>query len=231
MNTNVDKFNELGYLVVENVFSKEEISMFNEEVKTFVKENPTMPNASGISIPDFISHQNYFEKTKLMKNNEKLHSVLNNVFAGNDYRFCSHNDIGINRIVGWHKDKLNGEYAKYELVDIWDEKDGEKHEIVKVLTYLEDHSNNNDGLKLVPGSHIVREINSSGWIQLNPKVGDVIIFDQRITHRGMERQVPGSRVLVSFGFGKNNVFTKNFEKGTQMRQKHQNNSIQFKSKK
>ena len=231
MNTNIDKFNELGYLVVENVFSKEEISMFNEEVKTFVKENPTMPNASGISIPDFISHQNYFEKTKLMKDNEKLHTVLNNVFTGNDYRFCSHNDIGINRIVGWHKDKLNGQYAKYELVDIWDEKDGEKHEIVKVLTYLEDHSNNNDGLKLVQGSHTTKEINSSGWIQLNPKVGDVIIFDQRITHRGMERQVPGSRVLVSFGFGKNNVFTNNFEKGTQMRQKHQNNSIQFKSKK
>lgn len=231
MNTNIDKFNEIGYLVVENVFSKDEISMFNEEVKTFVKENPTMANASGISIPDFISHQNYFEKTKLMKDNEKLHSVLKNVFVGNDYRFCSHNDIGINRIVGWHKDKLNGQYAKYELVDIWSEKDGEKHEIVKVLTYLEDHSNNNDGLKLVPGSHIVREINSSGWIQLNPKVGDVIIFDQRITHRGMERQVPGSRVLVSFGFGKNNVFTNNFEKGTQMRQKHQNTSIQFKSKK
>lgn len=231
MNTNIDKFNELGYLVVENVFSKEEISMFNEEVKTFVKENPTMSNASGISIPDFISHQNYFEKTKLMKDNEKLHSVLNNVFAGNDFRFCSHSDIGINRIVGWHKDKLNGQYAKYELLDIWDEKDGEKHEIVKVLTYLEDHSNNNDGLKLVQGSHTTKEINSEGWIQLNPKVGDVIIFDQRITHRGMERQVPGSRVLVSFGFGKNNVFTNNFEKGTQMRQKHQNNSIQFKSKK
>jgi ectoine hydroxylase-related dioxygenase (phytanoyl-CoA dioxygenase family) len=231
MNTNIDKFNELGYLVIENVFSKEEIEVFNEEVRTFVKENPTMSNASGISIPDFIIHQNYFEKTKLMKDNEKLHSVLKNVFADNDYRFCSHNDIGINRIVGWHKDKLNGQYAKYELVDIWDEKDGEKHEIVKVLTYLEDHSNNNDGLKLVPGSHTVKEINSSGWIQLNPKVGDVIIFDQRITHRGMERQVPGSRVLVSFGFGKNNVFTNNFEKGTQMRQKHQNNSIQFKSKK
>ena len=231
MNTNIDKFNELGYLVVENVFSNEEIEVFNEEVKTFVKENPTMTNASGISIPDFIIHPNYFEKTKLMKDNDKLHSVLKNVFTGDDYRFCSHNDIGINRIVGWHKDKLNGQYAKYELVDIWDEKDGEKHEIVKVLTYLEDHSNNNDGLKLVPGSHTVKEINSAGWIQLNPKVGDVIIFDQRITHRGMERQVPGSRVLVSFGFGKNNVFTNNFEKGTQIRQKHQNSSIQFKSKK
>lgn len=57
MNTNIDKFNELGYLLVENVFSKEEISIFNEKVKTFVKENPTMPNASEISIPDFISNQ------------------------------------------------------------------------------------------------------------------------------------------------------------------------------
>jgi len=224
MNTDIKKYNELGYVVVEDVFSKEEIEEFNEEVNTFVEENPTMQNAGGISIPNFIIRENYFEKTKLMKDNEKLHTVLKKVFTGDNYRFCSHNDIGINRIVGWHKDKLNGEYAKYELDDIWNVKDGEKHEIVKVLTYLEDHSNNNDGLKIVPGSHTVREINASGWIQLNPKVGDIIIFDQRITHRGMERQVPGSRILVSFGFGKNNIFTDNFEKGTQIRQQQQNNN-------
>ena len=47
-------------------------------------------------------------------------------------------------------------------------------------------------------------------------------FDQRITHRGMNRQVKDSRILVSFGFGKNNLFTDNFEKGTVQRQNAQN---------
>jgi hypothetical protein len=34
----------------------------------------------------------------------------------------------------------------------------------------------------------------------------------------MERMVKGSRILVSFGFGKNNIFTDEFEKGTVLRQ-------------
>ena len=112
--------------------------------------------------------------------------------------------------------------SKYETVNIWDEYNGDKHEILKVLIYLEDHTRDNDGLKVVPGSHLTPKINPEGYIQLNPKIGDVIIFDQRITHRGMEKQVKYPRILVSFGFGKNNIFTDNFEKGTIIRQNRQN---------
>ena len=39
----------------------------------------------------------------------------------------------------------------------------------------------------------------------------------------MDKQVPHTRILVSFGFGKNNIFTDNFEKGTIKRQNDQNN--------
>ena len=38
----------------------------------------------------------------------------------------------------------------------------------------------------------------------------------------MENQVKQKRILVSFGFGKNNIFTDNFEKGTINRQNKQN---------
>lgn len=160
-----------------------------------------------------------------MKDNHKIQEALKIIFDGTDYRFCSHNDIGMNRIVGWHKDKLNGPVSKYETVNIWQEYEGEKHEIVKVLIYLENHNNDNDGLKIVPRSHLNPKINPKGHIQLNPDLGDVIIFDQRITHRGMNKQVRYPRILVSFGFGKNNLFTDNFEKGTVIRQNKQNNII------
>ena len=112
--------------------------------------------------------------------------------------------------------------SKYETVNIWDDYICDKHEILKVLIYLEDHSRDNDVLKLVPKSHLKQDINPDGYIQLKPKLGDVVIFDQRITHRGMERQVRYPRILVSFGFGKNNIFTDNFEKGTIIRQNTQN---------
>ena len=75
---------------------------------------------------------------------------------------------------------------------------------------------------IVPKSHLNPKIDPKGYIQLKPEIGDVVIFDQRITHRGMSKQVQYPRILISFGFGKNNIFTDNFEKGTIIRQNKQN---------
>ena len=212
---------EEGFVIVKNVFSVNEIHLIKEEIIKFIKNNKTLRNSRGITIPNFIK-RDQLKNVSNMKTNKKILDTLQEIFSGNNFRFCQHNDIGINRVVGWHKDKLNGIYDKYETVNIWSEHKGEKHEIVKVLIYLQDHTNNKDGLKLVPKSHFDKDINSNGWIQLNPSIGDVIIFDQRITHRGMENQVKEPRILVSFGFGKNNIFTDNFEKGTVIRQNEQN---------
>jgi len=210
-----------GYCIIKNVFSKEDVDRFTNVVINYVKDNKTIKRGGGITIPDFIKMPQ-LKTIADIRNNKTINNVLDEIFNGNNYRFCSHNDIGINRIVGWHKDKLNGNYAKYETVDIWSKINGETHEIVKVLLYLEDHSNNNDALKVIPGSHLLRKIDTRIVKQLKPSIGDVIIFDQRITHRGMNKQVPHTRILVSFGFGKNNIFTDNFEKGTIKRQNDQN---------
>lgn len=211
-----------GFYLLKNVFTTDEINIFRGEVNNYIKNNKVIKNAGGITIPDFIKYKE-FNITKNIINNTKINDALKDIFNGDDYRFCSHNDIGINRIVGWHKDKLNGKHASYETVNIWSNHNGEKHEIVKVLIYLQDHSDNNDGLKIVPKSHLNPQIDSSNYIQLHPSVGDVLIFDQRITHRGMDKQSSNQRILVSFGFGKNNIFTDNFEKGTIARQNEQNN--------
>ena len=64
-------------------------------------------------------------------------------------------------------------------------------------------------------------------MHLKSNIGDVIIFDQRITHRGQEHQNNlNDRILISIGFGKNNIFTKEFEEGTIRRQYDQNRNIQ-----
>lgn len=212
-----------GYIIVKHVFKPEQLKELTNVILNYIQHNKTISNARGITIPDFIKISE-LNKVSMLKENEVLHRVLNEIFEGN-YRFCSHNDIGINRIVGWHKDKLNNEYAKFETHDIWSTWKDEKHEIVKVLIYFQDHSNNNDGLKVVSGSHKTKEMDHIHVHQLRPSLGDVVIFDQRITHRGMDKQVSHPRILVSFGFGKNNIFTDNFEKGTSLRQHKQNGMI------
>lgn len=216
-----EEINKKGYLIINNVFTEEEINIFKNEILEYIKNNKTIIDSSGITIPNFIKNNNLI-KTASIKNNKIILNVLDKIFGKNKYRFCSHNDIGINRIVGWHKDKLNNKYSKYETINIWNKYNDEKHEIVKILIYLQNHSNNNNALKLVPGSHLEQKINKNGWIQLKPKIGDIIIFDQRITHSGLDKQIKETRILVAFGFGKNNIFTDNFERGTIQRQNDQN---------
>lgn len=216
------KLKTQGFFIVRNMFNANEIKIFRDEITKYSQsKSPSLFKSSGgISIPDFIKFKQ-LSNTANIRHNPKLTKILNDVFGGNHYRFCQHNDIGINRVVGWHKDKLNNEYAKYQIQNIWKKKGDQSHEILKVLIYLEDHSKNNQGLRVVPKSHLTPKINTKGNILLRPNLGDVIIFDQRITHRGMERQVKDKRILVSFGFGKNNIFTDEFEKGTILRQYNQ----------
>lgn len=216
-----NEYQKNGYIILKKIFNKNTLKKCQEEIIKYTQLNKTIKNAQGITIPDFMSRKG-FENTILLKENEKIHEALKIIFNGDDYRFCGHNDIGINRVVGWHKDKLNNIYSKFETINIWNTHEGQKHEIVKVLIYLEDHSNDNSGLKIIPGSHLNSNIKIENVKQLKPELGDVIIFDQRITHRGMDKQMDGTRILVSYGFGKNNIFTDNFEKGTIQRQNDQN---------
>lgn len=221
--TTLENLQENGYIILKNVFTEQEIESFKNEVNLYLK-NPNKKifneSSKSFSIIDFIEREEFKTIANIIKN-KAINDCLEEIFNGTNYRFCSHNDIGINRTVGWHKDKLNDEYDKFETVDIWSEEQGEKHEIVKVLIYLQE----NDGLKVVPKSHTDRNIDTNNSIELEHKIGDVIIFDQRITHRGCDKLTNKQRILISFGFGKNNIFTDNFEEGTIERQNNKNKTI------
>lgn len=217
-----------GYLIIQNFFSKSEIIYFRNLIYKFLQNNKKV-NKYIKSGKDrgkwcFGNINKYTELMPLSNiiNSSKLIEILDDIFDGKNYRFCQHSEFAFNQHRNWHKDKLNGEYSKYETQDIWKESNGEKQEIIKVGIYLQNHSNNNDSLIVVPKSHLNRKIETQGAIQLKPAIGDIIIFDQRITHRGPVNNFNYDRIMVSFGFGKNNIFTDNFEKGTIERQNHQN---------
>lgn len=210
-----------GFMILENVFSNQEIDICRSEINNYIKNNKCLKNSGGLSIPDFINMPGLENCRQLMKN-PKIYKCFDSILGPNNYRFCSHNDIGINRVgVIWHKDKLNGNSEKYQTTNIWGKKSGEEHKIFKVLIYLQESFNDKSGLKVVPKSHLDKKIKTDNSIELQPKLGDVIIIDQRITHKGMDFQVDYPRILLSFGFGKNNIFTNEFEKGTIARQMYQ----------
>ena len=129
-------------------------------------------------------------------------------------------------------DILEKKWFHYQKTDLWSEVKGEKYEIIKVLIYLQDHTNDEHALKIIPDSHLEhgfhdvsdKEVNDRGF-RLHPTPGDILFFDSRITHKGQDNQDSKNRILVTMTFGKNNIFTDEYEKGIDARQTNHKNKF------
>ena len=232
---NISELKNKGYITINNFYSITEIIKMRKIIlyNMLIKKNMLLLGNNSGSKPDFLKDKNFKDLIPLLKLND-IHKIMKDIF-NTPFHLCFHNDIGINRIVNWHKDTLNNQYKIYQTKNIWSEYNGEKHEIYKVLIYLQDHRFDNNGLTLIEGSHLIPEIKIDNPKTINNKIGDIIIFDQRITHRGqlnmnntINNTINNNRILISIGFGKNNIFTKEFEEGTIKRQNDQNNMIRIK---
>lgn len=176
----------------------------------------------GYSVPAFLDIPE-FSGAKWLVNDARLHSLLAGVFNGTEYRFASHNDVGCDFVGVWHKDVLRGNVRKYQECDVWSpDEHGERHDIVKVMFYLQDHLYDDQAMKVIPGSHVLdRTPWDTGYTALHPQMGDAVVFDQRLSHAGNTYYNPfgPGRLFMQVGFGKKNRFTDEFERGTVERQK------------
>jgi len=175
----------------------------------------------GYTVPGFLELPEFIGARWLLEDS-RLHQVLGAMFNGAEYRFASHNDIGCDFVGVWHKDILRGPVKKYQTHDLWTpDEQGDRHEIYKVLFYLQDHDDDSRSVKVVPGSHATRDISlERGYATLHPRLGDAVVIDQRISHAGNSFYDPfgSGRMFMQIGFGKANVFTDEFERGTVERQ-------------
>lgn len=213
-----------GYVIVKNIFSEKQILQCRSDIIKYHADNLHLVRKCkiGTSITNFTDIQE-LRNVSMLKETSKLLEVLDSIFETKNYRYCSHNDIGINRVMGWHKDKLNDKYTIYELQNIWKPYKEEVHEIYKVLIYLQ-NTQNELSPKLISKSHKnigFNDITNDDKNVLTPELnmGDVLIIDTRLTHKGLDKEPENDvRILVSFAFGKNNIFTDNFQTGTIVRQ-------------
>lgn len=210
-----------GYTILKKVIPAEDIANARKTVLDYMKTHACLENASGWVLPLFIEHPE-LQSIAAFKDLPAVQTALKEAVDGAPIRFCNHSDIGVNRIVNWHKDVLrDNDYARYQKEDPWGE--SPPYRIYKVAVYLQDHTTTNDCLQVVPGSHLNPRVISAVGIHLHPAAGDILIFDQRITHRGTATAAPtgAERIMVSFGFGLANSCTDNFEAGTLRRQQDQ----------
>merc|ERR1712232_949343 len=139
----------------------------------------------GYSVPAFLDFDEFAE-AKWLVNDKRVHNVLQAAFGGEAYRFASHNDVGCNFVGVWHKDILRDSDSQFQKCDVWSpDPDGEEHEIFKFMFYLQDHVDDEQAIKFMPGSHVLRRTPwENGYVALHPRLGDAVIFDQRISHAG-----------------------------------------------
>lgn len=230
-----------GYAVLKGVLAEEDVDLFAATLATYLEAPRLLWRGLGKqwSIADFMRDDALRPMYQRISGDSSLRGVLEEIL-GHDYLFFGHNDIAINAKIGWHTDRLNGVYRNFEAEsrqDPWSLlEDGSRYNIVKVVTYLEDHAEGKDlnALTVVPGSHLLStclswgdDVLEAAALTLHPRKGDMVIFDQRLSHRGAKHGTwPGRykyRFLVTLGFGANNQFTADFANGTRHRQNEWNN--------
>lgn len=96
--------------------------------------------------------------------------------------FTFHCDVHRNAFSDWHKDTgesvMPGGYFGAPIFDLPD------CNVVKLAIYCEDHDVDDAGFHVQPGSHRSQSLEHDRPIGLGTVVGDIVIFDVRITHMG-----------------------------------------------
>ena len=208
-----------GYLIIDKVFSHQEIEEMRNISLDYFHNCGGFRDNTGRAKPDWIKDQK-LSKIREIIESKNVENIIQDLI-GEPVSFIGHNDLHVNRNVNWHKDRLNGAAREYEIHNPWSEVDGQTMKIYKVNIYLQDHSDNDDGLMIKEQSHKFENLDHGSVRFLRPPAGSIVVFDQRITHRA---QWSGgyNRLLICMGYGVKNCFFHEFEKGTQYRQNKQN---------
>ena len=118
---NVSQLERDGYMVVDGVLPAATVDELRDRVlaaRTSGWWSLTCKPSHGVTMPDFVARPQLAFLRQLLEEPAVL-SALASVFRGQRFRFCGHSDVGVDRLVPWHKDRLNGAYAKYQQLPIW----------------------------------------------------------------------------------------------------------------
>ena len=229
---------ENGFIVIKNILDKSKINSldnaFNNEFLKYAinhtGNSKVLPGASYL-----------IEEIRNIIVDKKLNVIFKKLFNNKFYYFTSHCDMHLGLSSGWHKDDGGGSYFE-NLDNYFTDKDCK---VFKVGFYLRD-ATNFGGLTVKKGSHKFNNKDQGENIYISSNLGDIFIFDVRLTHKGDETNsilqkikkkigfnpLNYDRKSVFFTYGADNEYTKIFSHKNIFRQKSQlkNYDISYKNK-
>ena len=166
--------------------------------------------------------------------------LLAEIYGGKDtYRALPRNDFMVDNgaATTWHQDSLYGPVgAQFPIKKAPAFVQGGRYSgLINVGFYLQDHSANDGGLLVAPGSHQWRhkikerspaQNASAPTVTLHPALGEVIVWDWRTFHRGgskpddrvplIDDRVPPHRTLMASSFGPNSALSEVISRGVDL---------------
>jgi hypothetical protein len=188
----VERLDGDGFVVLPAVLSPDEVAQLRLQTCEILEQRGTgksggkvLPNAA-VEAPEI---------TWVFLNPAILEAVT--VALGATPVFTMEADLHRNFVAGkWHKD--SGEQVMERGYFDCDPIGNSNCRVLKVALYLEDHIDGS-GLHVCPGSHRSRLVDAPRDFAIPTKAGDAVLFDVRITHRGVE---PSATDYLLFALGK-----------------------------
>ena len=178
------KLEEQGFIKIQNVVSKETISKLRDLTKIHC-------TYSGIKKHDGVRQPHAFRYAPftlhIFNSKDNLKKEIINIF-GKKWSITGHADLHLNALSGWHRDDGTsyGDGGYFGYLDYKSSNTG----IYKIAIYFQSHLNFEDGLTVIPKSHINSEFDTNNPLHINSELGDIIIFDPRLIHTGQVHPIP-----------------------------------------
>lgn len=221
-------FDTDGYLVIRNILTISEIAEYRKTLDQYLSSNPTLNINESKIVPGWSGITPEFGDLNNLHKDQRLLSEITNIYGDRPFRFLEHSDLHQNKDTDWHRDTSDLLKGGCDL-DIWND----DCFIIKVCFLLQDHIDNDLGLWFEPGTHKSKHIKNKP-IHIYSRSVDMIIFDQRIKHRGQIHKpfyheiYNQNRYLLTFGYGLDNNPYSNFHQiGSTKRQSDQRKLMRY----
>jgi len=215
-------FDTLGFEVVKNFLNKTEVDLFRDVLDKFLQNEKSFKTNGARIVPGFAGRTPLLGQLNTLHTTERMKKTIANFFGEEEeFIFLDHSDLHQNQMTDWHRD--TGDYQKGggDLNEIWNP----QCKILKACILLQDHIDNDKGLWFQPGTHTSNR--QSTAIHAPTESTDLIVFDQRIAHRGQVglpryHEIYGkNRYLITYAFGVNNRYSEIHRRGAARRQNEQ----------
>jgi len=222
---NVKALKEHGVTVLENVLTKEQVNGYRNLIQNYFSEGknrcPGYGEGTQTIRPDAINDPHFKGFLELL-DNKKIMDVLWGA-TDNKLRWVHHFDVHMNfgGAKGWHSDAqlwhIDDKDYKHDFSE-------DTYNVYRIAIYFQDHTEDEGGLFVRPGSHTDSSKTEEYYIGTEP--GDIILFDARIKHKG-GHYYNGDRCTVYAAIGKDNEWSKLHAEGAISRQVKQNNQDEY----